>query len=111
MIENLDKIHDLFKASQFELAIQLIKGLGLELKDVLIELFDNYHIRKEHVTELLNKEVRILEYDHYKISYSYYSDLWYYRNRSNDNYSSNCTHRTKEKVFIKIAIHWLNKYK
>lgn len=41
-MDDIDKLNLIFKADNIELGLQLVKSLGLNLKDVLVELYDRY---------------------------------------------------------------------
>jgi hypothetical protein len=40
--EDLDKLYQLFYAKQFELVLQLAKGLGVSKSDLILSLWDKY---------------------------------------------------------------------
>lgn len=41
-MDDIDKLNLIFKADNIELGLQLVKSLGLNLKDVLAELYNRY---------------------------------------------------------------------
>lgn len=81
-MEYIEQIRELFYSNNIELAIQLIKGQGYDLRDVLHELYYTYRVNDEdnwnrsYYFELICLDIEIYQASYLRSNYR----LWLYGN-------------------------------